>query len=123
MFYKKNFWQIVIGILMLVLCIFFIRNEHLEIAKIKQALQNSRLEHVALGIGLTIVYLLLQALMYVESFACVKKKVTLTSSLVLFLKRNLISVFLPAGSVSALAFFTKEIEKQKIHKSQIYFAS
>lgn len=123
MFYKKNFWQIVIGILMLALCIFFIRNQHLEIAKITQALQNSRLEYVALGIGLTIVYLLLQALMYVESFACVKKKVTLTSSLILFLKRNLISVFLPAGGVSALAFFTKEIEKQKIHKSQIYFAS
>ena len=37
MFHKKNFWQIVIGILMLALCIFFIRNQHLEIVKIMHA--------------------------------------------------------------------------------------
>lgn len=123
MFRKKIFWQVVLGLLMLALCIFFIRNEHLEVARIKDTLQNARIGYVILGIAVTLLYLFLQAYMYVESFACVNKKVSIWSTLELFLKRNLVSVFLPAGGVSSLAFFTKEIEKQQIHKSQIYFAS
>ncbi|HEY4787020.1 MAG TPA: lysylphosphatidylglycerol synthase domain-containing protein, partial [Bacteroidales bacterium] len=123
MFRKKIFWQVVLGLLMLFLCIFFIRNEHLEVSRIKETLSNARPVYVILGILITALYILLQAVMYVESFACVKKKVTLLSVLILFLKRNLVSVFLPAGGVSSLAFFTREIEKQNVHKSQIYFAS
>jgi phosphatidylglycerol lysyltransferase len=123
MFRKKIFWQVILGLLMLALCIFFIRNEHLEVSHIRNTLGNARFGYVILGIAVTVLYLFLQAFMYVESFACVKKKVSIWSTLELFLKRNLLSVFLPAGGVSSLAFFTNEIEKQKIHKSQVYFAS
>lgn len=123
MFRKKIFWQVVLGLLILAFSIYFIRNEHLELNNIGNKLANSNPWYVLVGIGITIIYILLQALMYVQSFACVKKKVSFSSSLTLFLKRNLLSVFLPAGGVSSLAFFTKDIESQQVHKSQIYFAS
>jgi phosphatidylglycerol lysyltransferase len=123
MFRKKIFWQVILGLLILALCIFFIRNEHVEVKQIRNTLENAKPLYIVLGILITAIYLLLQSLMYVESFACVKKKVNLYSTLLLFLKRNVVSVFLPAGGGSSLAFFTKEIEGQKVHKSQIYFAS
>jgi phosphatidylglycerol lysyltransferase len=62
-------------------------------------------------------------LMYVTSFSTVHCKVSLISATILFLKRNFISVFLPAGGVSSLAFFAGEIEKKGITKTQIHFAS
>ena len=47
----------------------------------------------------------------------------LWDAIILFLKRNFISVFLPAGAVSSLAFFSKNIEKKGITRTQVYFAS
>jgi phosphatidylglycerol lysyltransferase len=65
----------------------------------------------------------LQGLMYTSSFASVHTSLPLSDAIILFLKRNLISVFLPAGGVSSLAFYTRSIEKKGISKTQIYFAS
>jgi phosphatidylglycerol lysyltransferase len=59
----------------------------------------------------------------VTSFASINTRLRLWDAIILFLKRNFISVFLPAGAVSSLAFFTKEIEKKGITRTQIYFAS
>jgi phosphatidylglycerol lysyltransferase len=50
-------------------------------------------------------------------------KLKLWDAIILFLKRNFISVFLPAGAVSSLAFFSNEIEKKGITRTQVYFAS
>jgi phosphatidylglycerol lysyltransferase len=61
--------------------------------------------------------------MYVASFASIRHRIPLWSAIILFLKRNLISVFLPAGGVSSLAFFTGEIEEKGIKRSHINFAS
>jgi phosphatidylglycerol lysyltransferase len=58
-----------------------------------------------------------------SAFAAVGCKVFLTDAVILFLKRNLVSIFLPAGGVSSLAFFSSTIEKKGIDKSQINFAS
>ena len=75
------------------------------------------------GIGITALYILLQGQMYVYSFASVQNKVSLYNSIILFIKRNFISVFLPAGGISSLAFFTGPIESKGIKKTQIHFAS
>ena len=61
--------------------------------------------------------------MYVTSFASIELKLKLWDAIILFLKRNFISVFLPAGAVSSLAFFSNEIEKKGITRTQVYFAS
>ncbi len=61
--------------------------------------------------------------MYVASFSSIQCKVKLRDTISLFLKRNLISVFLPAGGVSSLAFFTGPLEKKGISRTQIHYAS
>src|SRR5690606_16027720 len=40
----------------------------------------------------------------------------------LFLKRNLLSVFLPAGGINALAYTTTQLRKQSLNTTQIHQA-
>jgi phosphatidylglycerol lysyltransferase len=103
--------------------IWFLRHERVEIADVRKVLVHSRWQWILTGIGLTLVYILLQGQMYVFSFASVHRRVSLIDSTILFIKRNLISIFLPAGGISSLAFFTGTVEKKGIKKSQIHFAS
>ncbi len=103
--------------------IWFINHEHTELAEVKRVLFDADWRFVLAGIFLTVVYIVLQGLMYVASFASIRHRIPLITAIVLFLKRNLISIFLPAGGISSLAFFTGEIEKKGITKSQIHFAS
>jgi phosphatidylglycerol lysyltransferase len=115
--------QFILTLLFIALGIWFVKHEKAELHEVIYALSGSLWQYILLGITMTIAYIILQGLMYKASFAALKTKVSLGSMIVLFLKRNFISVFLPAGGVSSLAFFTNEIEKKGITKSQIHFAS
>ncbi|MGB8704454.1 MAG: phosphatidylglycerol lysyltransferase domain-containing protein [Gillisia sp.] len=123
LFYNKFFWQLIIALLMLGSAIFFIDNNHLELYKIKGLLRRSNWFYVLLGIGVTGVYLILQGLMYKHSFKALKQELRLFASIRLFLKRNLVSIFLPAGGFSSLFFFNKEVEEKGVSKSSIHLAS
>lgn len=103
--------------------IWFVKHERAELVEVKYLLFSANWQWVLAGVGLTCVYVILQGLMYVASFASVQSKVSLADAIVLFLKRNFISVFLPAGGISSLAFFTGSIEKKGIKKTHIHFAS
>ncbi len=103
--------------------IWFIKHEGAELADVKTVLTAARWPLVLLGLCLTGFYILLQGFMYIFAFESVKIKVSVSDSVILFLKRNFISVFLPAGGVSSLAFFTGTLERKGIKKSQIQFAS
>ncbi len=120
---SKPVWQIALAVLMLLMSIYFIKNEHLEIAKIKGTLQQINDFYLILGLLITGIYVLAQAFMYVLSFKSVGQKVSLHDALPLFLKRNLISVFLPAGGFSSLAFFTKPLTKKGVSTTDIYYGS
>lgn len=120
---SKLLAQAIFTIFSIGIAIWFIKNEHTELADVKRVLFGADWQFVCVGIFLTVVYILLQGLMYVASFASIRHRIPLITAVVLFLKRNLISIFLPAGGVSSLAFFTGEIEKKGITKSQINFAS
>jgi phosphatidylglycerol lysyltransferase len=75
--------------------LWFIRHEETELHQVKHILATSSWEWLIAGILLAIVYILLQGLMYVESFAAIGSRISLNSATVLFLKRNFVSVFLP----------------------------
>lgn len=121
--YNKLFLQLILAIFMIGIAIFFISHEHLEVVKIRQQLANCNPWWVLSGISLTGIYLLFQGLMYKHSFKAIGKKITFKSGVRLFLKRNLVSVFLPAGGFSSLLFFSKEVENEGASKSQIHLAS
>jgi phosphatidylglycerol lysyltransferase len=103
--------------------IWFLKHERAELAEVKTTLLTSRWAWLLIGLAVTGLYLMLQSLMYVSSFGSIKCRVSVKDTLQLFLKRNLISVFLPAGGVSSLAFFTSPLEKKGITKTQIHYAS
>ncbi|TLV03702.1 phosphatidylglycerol lysyltransferase domain-containing protein [Dyadobacter luticola] len=115
--------QFIFTVFFIALGIWFFHHQETELHQVRQTLSASGWQWLGLGILLTVVYIILQGFMYVGSFAATGSNVTLGDSVILFLKRNFVSVFLPAGGISSLAFFTASIEKKGISKSQIHFAS
>ncbi|WGQ09386.1 bifunctional lysylphosphatidylglycerol flippase/synthetase MprF [Pedobacter gandavensis] len=105
------------------LAIWFINQERGEIRQVEHLLGTAKWVWVTIGIALSIVYVFIHGMMYRSSFAAVSSKISIGDGTLLFLKRNFISVFLPAGGVSSLAFFSSPIEQKGVSKSQINFAS
>jgi phosphatidylglycerol lysyltransferase len=121
--YNKFLWQLIFSSFLIGMAVFFIRHENLELVRIREELSGSNPWYVALGILLTIVYIVFQSEMYVHSYKAMGIVIPLKVALRLFLKRNFLSVFLPAGGFSSLAFFTGEVESRGASKSQIHLAS
>lgn len=122
---KSNnyYFKEILGFLFLLFAIYFIRHQSYELKNIGSVLRGTQISWVGIGIGLTLFYICCQALMYVYSFKTVGATIQLWDGVKLFLKRNLISVFLPGGGVTSLAFFTRDIERKRISKTKINFAS
>lgn len=120
---RKIILQFIFTVFFFAIAIWFIKHEGHEIPEIKNVLISAKWQWVLVGIGLTVLYIILQGQMYVFAFASGRNKVSLGNSIVLFIKRNFISIFLPAGGVTSLAFFTGAIESKEISKAQIHFAS
>ena len=119
----KLILQAIFTFLSIGLGIWFFKHQKTELVEISLLLRSAGWQLVLLGLSLTAFYIVIQGYMYVTSFATFRHKLPLQLGIVLFLKRNFISVFLPAGGVSSLAFFTGDIEKRGITKSHIHFAS
>lgn len=119
----KLIFQSIFTILSIGIGIWFFNHQKTELVAINQLLRSAGWELVLLGLGLTLCYIVIQGYMYVASFATFRHKLPLLIGIKLFLKRNFISVFLPAGGVSSLAFFTSDIERRGISKLNIHFAS
>jgi phosphatidylglycerol lysyltransferase len=120
---KKLIARFIFTLFFIAIGIWFIKHERSELVDVRSALTAAKWQWVMIGIVITAMHILLQGQMYVYSFASIRKSVSLFDSTVLFIKRNFISVFLPAGGISSLAFFTGTIEAKGIRKTQIHFAS
>lgn len=126
-FFRKTFknirWQEILAVLILFLAFVFFRSERKEMASILPQLHQAKPFWIGAGILLTGVYVFLQAIMYMASFRAVGVKLKLTDALELFLKRNFLSVFLPAGGISALAFTPRPLQRKNYDKNSIHQAS
>jgi phosphatidylglycerol lysyltransferase len=125
-FLKKNLkllLNIALGVGMILAAVFFFKKEVPELNQINDTLLQANFFLVLLGVIIGLLYILLHALMYTSAFKSIGEKITLKDAIILFLKRNFVSVFLPAGGVSSLAFFTKPIQQAGVEKKKIHFAS
>ncbi len=113
------------GLLLLILAIYFIRSQGEELKNVSNYIRYGNPFWIIAGIVLTALYISLQALMYQASFRALQLELSFGKSAILFLKRNLISIFLPGGSITSLAFFTKDIQKEtsEDNRTRIHFAS
>lgn len=116
-------WKEVLAVAILLLAFVFFRSERHELAAIGPELKNAKLWWIAGGIVLTFLYVYLQGLMYVMSFRCTQLKVSLPDATGLFLKRNFLSVFLPAGGISSLAYLPRNIRAKGYKSSKVHQAS
>ncbi len=117
------YWREIISLLMLLLAFIFFRSERRELASIGPSLQQSNPGWVMAGIALSLLYILFQSGIYVKCFAAIGLKLNWLNAVELFLKRNLLSIFLPAGGVSALAYTPSQLRKRGFSKIQVHQAS
>jgi len=103
--------------------LWFIQHERAELQQVRHLVLTSKWDWITFGIILSIAYVFVHGMMYKASFAAVGSKVGLIDATLLYMKRNFISVFLPAGGVSSLAFFSGNIEEKGVSRSQVNFAS
>ncbi|WP_226064577.1 phosphatidylglycerol lysyltransferase domain-containing protein [Kaistella polysaccharea] len=126
-FLKKIFlkikWQELLAVLILFLAFVFFRSEREEMSSIIPQIKLAKTFWIVAGLLLTIFYVFLQALMYVTSFRAVGVKIKITEALELFLKRNFLSVFLPAGGISSLAFTPRQLQRKNYIQKSIHKAS
>lgn len=116
-------WKSILAILAIALAIFFITQEKDEVHQIKVTLLHASLGWVLAGLTITFIYIMLQGAMYYYSFRTIRSHMSFSSAVTLYLRRSVVSVFVPGGGVSSMAFFTSELEKQKITLTQNYLAS
>jgi phosphatidylglycerol lysyltransferase len=115
--------QFLFTALFIILAAWFTFHQKRELLHVRIILSDANRYWILAGLGLVLFYIFIQGVMYVTSFASIDTKLKLWDAIILFLKRNFISVFLPAGAVSSLAFFSNEIERKGITRTQVYFAS
>ena len=84
---------------------------------------NANVAWVLLGVSVTFFYIFLQSGMYVTSFRAISARLSWSHAIELFLKRNFLSVFLPAGGISSLAYSPTSIRREGLTKMQIHQAS
>ncbi|MGA9211859.1 phosphatidylglycerol lysyltransferase domain-containing protein [Kaistella sp.] len=120
---SKIRWQEILAVLILFLAFVFFRSERTEMAAIIPQIKQAQPLWIAAGILLTFIYVLLQSLMYVTSFRAVGVHLKLSGAIELFLKRNFLSIFLPAGGISSLAYTPRQMKRQNFDKNSIHKAS
>ncbi|HEY9049105.1 MAG TPA: lysylphosphatidylglycerol synthase domain-containing protein, partial [Ohtaekwangia sp.] len=118
-YFNRSFLQVLVTGIFLVGLIYFVHSEHLQLGQVRMAFHSVHIGWLAAGLALCAGYILLQAILYVYAFRSVGAAVSLGTSLQLFLKRNFVSTFLPAGAFTSLAFFENELDRHKLTKAQI----
>lgn len=120
---RKYYAKEILGFIFILFAIFFFRHQKHELHQLGGIIRSSNTLLVIIGIILTIVYCLSHAIMYRYSFKTIDANISMGKGLKLFLKRNFVSVFLPGGGVTSLAFFSGEIEKSGVSRTRISLAS
>jgi phosphatidylglycerol lysyltransferase len=120
---RKLHWKELLAVLFILLAIYFFRQQRHELYSLGPAIERADRLWVIIGVLLTGGYILLQALMYRYSFRSVGGQLDLNRGTELFLKRNLLSIFLPAGGVSSLAYLPQSLRRSHINKQQVHQAS
>ncbi len=108
---------------MILLAFIFFRSERKELTQIIPQIENADGRWLLAGFMITLLYVLFQSGMYVSSFASIALRLKWVDAIELFLKRNFLSIFLPAGGVSALAYTPSQLRKRNFNKTQIHQAS
>ena len=123
-FTTLSFWFKSILILSIIWLIYeFLKQGRVELPQLLNRLRSADVTWIGIGVLMSGLFIFFQGEMYVWSFRSVQENVPRWTAIRLYLKRNFVSVFLPAGAVSSLATFSQSIENKGITKFKISVAS
>lgn len=127
LFAQKLYWREILACLFILIGIYFLRQQRQNLSTTFTYLHQANLYWLIVALFITGVYIFLQSYIYVNSFLAVGVRLRLSKSIELFLKRSLISIFLPGGGITALAYTPGSVrktveEKLKIHQASGLFA-
>ena len=120
---KQWYWREILAVLFLMIGIYFFRQQRHEVSTILPFLHTASKSWLLTAAIITVVYILFQSGMYMFSFRAIGQRVSLTLCIELFLKRSFLSVFLPGGGVSSLAYTPNNIKREVKDTLTIYQAS
>src|SRR6476469_7908766 len=121
--FKKLYLPQILACLLLLIAVYFLRQQRGELQSMVPYLQRANPIWLSVAGAITLLYILLQSGMYVSSFAAVGSRLRWWPAIELFLKRNLLSVFVPGGGVSALAYTPDTVKRSIITRVKIHQAS
>ncbi len=120
---KPLYWREVLAVLLLLIGIYFFHQQRHEVSNIIPYLHTAHKGWLSAAALISFIYILCQSAMYFFSFRAIGSRLSLRLCIELFLKRSFLSVFLPGGGVSALAYIPTHIKKKVNDKLVIYQAS
>ncbi|MCY7357575.1 MAG: lysylphosphatidylglycerol synthase domain-containing protein, partial [Rudanella sp.] len=107
----RRWWKPVLTVVLLGISVVFVQREGPELAQALRQLPETPIWVAGLSVGVTALYLLGSGLIYVAGFRAGGARVPLGEAMLLWLRRNFLSVFLPAGGVSSLAFYNRSLRQ------------
>lgn len=120
----RTIGSILLSLLMLGIGLDFMLHEGVKLGQVKETLVKVTPGWLYLGMAFSLAYIWLHGLMYRQSFRVLGIQVSTGSMVKLFLKRNFVSVFLPAGFLSSQAFFSQEvIRTERVKERELFAAS
>lgn len=122
-FFKKAGWKELLAIVFIIIACYFFWKQRGELRSLGTSLRNTNQLWLWFGIAGTVVYILLQAGLYVYSFLAIGGRISWLDAIELYLKRNVIAVFLPAGGITALAYLPSRIRENQENTQQVHHAS
>jgi phosphatidylglycerol lysyltransferase len=120
---RKIHWKELVAVLFILFGVYFFRQERHELRMLVPFLRKANSAWILTGIAVTFIYIFSQSVFLLFSFKSVKVHLRFTSSLVVFLKRDFISVFVPGGGAAAFAYLPSMMRKEQIEQRKIFQAA
>lgn len=114
-----RWWKLILTILLLGLSIVFVWQEGSQLAQAIRYHPLIPLWVAGLAIGVSGLYVVCCGIMYVGGFRATGANVPINEAVQLWLRRNFLSVFLPAGGLSSLAFYNRSLRASTAHRAAL----
>ena len=105
------------------MAVWFFVKERGELRELRHYLGMASPAWVLAGMALTGLYILLQGLMYQHTLRAAGARALLSDTTRLYLKRNFVSPFLPAGGMVSLGMFGEPLQKRGVAPTALHFAT
>lgn len=119
----KVFFKVLLGLILFFGGVFFFVDQRAEVMAASHLIQGSSQLWLAAAAVLSLSYIIVHGLVYTASFKALSYELSLPVAVKLFLKRNFVGVFLPAGGFTSIALFRNDTAKEEISRSTTDFAS